>query len=253
MKSKLTTALTLLLALVFVVSSFAGCANGGEGTESGSASGSDATDSGSETSEIANAKEELGKVDWGGKEFGILLFDGFSGEVKAEDGVVDKEGGNSQVINDAVYTRNNLLESECGLKFNWVIKPADQATKAISTEATVPTGEFYLIDYRLRETAQAATSGYLHDFINMGIDLDKSWWDAGTADFALNQKVYFMCGDVNFVDDDFTYVLIFNKKMREAYAKTVADPYQTVRDWEWTLDYFNKIIQGVSADNGDGK
>lgn len=213
MKSKLTTALTLLLALVFVVSSFAGCANGGEGTESGSASGSDATDSGSETSEIANAKEELGKVDWGGKEFGILLYDGFSGEVKAEDGVVDKEGGNSQVINDAVYTRNNLLESECGLKFNWVIKPADQATKAISTEATVPTGEFYLIDYRLRETAQAATSGYLHDFINMGIDLDKSWWDTGTADFALNQKVYFMCGDVNFVDDDFTYVLIFNKKM----------------------------------------
>lgn len=253
MKSKLTTALTLLLALVFVVSSFAGCANGGEGTESGSASGSDATDSGSETSEIANAKEELGKVDWGGKEFGILLYDGFSGEVKAEDGVVDKEGGNSQVINDAVYTRNNLLESECGLKFNWVLKPADQATKAISTEATVPTGEFYLIDYRLRETAQAATSGYLHDFINMGIDLDKSWWDTGTADFALNQKVYFMCGDVNFVDDDFTYVLIFNKKMREAYAKTVADPYQTVRDWEWTLDYFNKIIQGVSADNGDGK
>lgn len=253
MKSKLTTALTLLLALVFVVSSFAGCANGGEGTESGSASGSDATDSRSETSEIANAKEELGKVDWGGKEFGILLYDGFSGEVKAEDGVVDKEGGNSQVINDAVYTRNNLLESECGLKFNWVIKPADQATKAISTEATVPTGEFYLIDYRLRETAQAATSGYLHDFINMGIDLDKSWWDTGTADFALNQKVYFMCGDVNFVDDDFTYVLIFNKKMREAYAKTVADPYQTVRDWEWTLDYFNKIIQGVSADNGDGK
>ena len=73
------------------MSSFAGCANGGEGTESGSASGSDATDSGSETSEIANAKEELGKVDWGGKEFGILLYDGFSGEVKAEDGVVDKE------------------------------------------------------------------------------------------------------------------------------------------------------------------
>lgn len=85
MKSKLTTALTLLLALVFVVSSFAGCANGGEGTESGSASGSDATDSGSETSEIANAKEELGKVDGGGKEFGILLFDGFSSEVKAEE------------------------------------------------------------------------------------------------------------------------------------------------------------------------
>ena len=158
MKSKLTTALTLLLALVFVVSSFAGCANGGEGTESGSASGSDATDSGSETSEIANAKEELGKVDWGGKEFGILLFDGFSGEVKAEDGVVDKEGGNSQVINDAVYTRNNLLESECGLKFNWVIKPADQATKAISTEATVPTGE--VLPHRL-PSARNRTGGDL--------------------------------------------------------------------------------------------
>ncbi len=198
-------------------------------------------------------KDELGKVDWGGKELGVLVFNRFSGEIKAEDGVVDSTGGSSQVLNDAVYTRNNLLEAECGLQLKWVIKDADPLTQAISTEAATPTGDFYLIDYRLRNTAQAATSGYLRDFIGMGIDLDKSWWDSGTADFALNKKVYFMCGDVNYADDNYTYVLFFNKKMRESYAQTVSDPYQTVRDWEWTLDYFNQIIKGISYDNGDGK
>ncbi len=255
MKRKLTVVPAFLLALISVLGSFAGCASGGgdEAATTGSVTATAVTDSTTETSEISQTKEELGKVDWEGKEFGILVYDGFSGEVEAEDGIVDSEGGSSQVLNDAVYTRNSLLESECGLKLKWIIKSDDSFMQAISTESTTPTGEYYLIDYRLGETAQAATSGYLHDYIDMGIDLDKSWWDSGTADFSLNQKVYFMCGDVNYVDDNFTYVLIFNKKLREAYAKTVADPYQTVRDWEWTLDYFNGVIKGISNDNGDGK
>ncbi len=41
--------------------------------------------------------------------------------------------------------------------------------------------------------------------------------------------------------------------MYATYSNTIANPYQTVRDWEWTLDYFNNVIQGISAENGDGK
>lgn len=254
MKKHTVQVLTFLLIAVFIMSAFVGCAKNDDGNASTSGSATEAGSDGAETeNELAQAKKELGDIDFGGKNFGILVYDGFKGEVEAIDGVVDSEGGSSQVINDAVYTRNTLLSEECKLDLTWVVKSADQFMSAISTESTAPTGDFYLIDYRLGETATAATAGYLHDFVNMGIDLDKSWWDSGTADFALNQKVYFMCGDVNYVDDNFTYVLIFNKKMRESYSKTVADPYQTVRDWEWTLDYFNSIIKGISNDNGDGK
>ncbi len=259
MKKKMTGILLILLSAVMILGCFAGCAGGdagGDAAETGTEADTGAAETDGETAtenEISLTKAELGKVDWGGKEFGILVYDGFSNEVEAVDGVVDADGGKSQVINDAVYTRNSLLETECGLKLNWIDKGFDAVSQTISTESSAPTGEFYLIDFRLDEIAEAATSGYLHDFISMGIDLDKSWWDTGTADFALNGKVYFMCGDVNYVDDDFTYVMIFNKTMRESYAGTVADPYETVRNREWTLDYFNSIIQGISNDsNGDG-
>ena len=250
--------LLLLLSAVMILGCFAGCAGGdagGDAAETGTEADTGAAETDGETAtenEISLTKAELGKVDWGGKDFNILVYEGFTGEVEAVDGVVDADGGSSQVINDAVYTRNNLLETECNLKFNRIVKSDSSMSGAVSKESAAPTGEFYLIDDRLRGTADAALSGYLQDYVSMGVDLDKSWWDTGTAEFALKKKVYFMCGDVNFRDDDYTYVLIFNKTMREAYAGTVADPYQTVRDWEWTLDYFNGIIQGISAENGDG-
>ena len=65
--------------------------------------------------------------------------------------------------------------------------------------------------------------------------------------------VYFMSGSLNYGDDNVTYVLIFNKDMQKTYSNTVPDPYQTARDGEWTLDYFNTVIQNISSDNGDGK
>ncbi len=84
------------------------------------------------------------------------------------------------------------------------------------------------------------------------MDIEGEWWDAGTASFVLEEGVYFMSGSINIADDNVTYALIFNKELYKKYAAKIANPYQTVRDWEWTLDYFNQIIQGISADNGDG-
>ncbi len=88
----------------------------------------------------------------------------------------------------------------------------------------------------------------------LDIDLEGPWWDSGTADFVLKGGVYFMSGSLNFADDNVTYVLIFNKEMQRTYANTVPNPYDTVRNWEWTLDYFNTVIQGVSAESsGNGQ
>ena len=45
---------------------------------------------------LTKAKEELGKVDWGGKEFGILLYDGFSGT--DDSSLIERLGGRVMVV-----------------------------------------------------------------------------------------------------------------------------------------------------------
>lgn len=203
--------------------------------------------------EIAATKAEIGQPDWGKKSFTCLVSEDFKSEICAEDGTVDGEGGSSQVLNDAVLARNLRLEEACDLTFDYIVKNVDSMTPAIRNEAASPTGDFILIDYKMRDgSTTQALAGNLRDWQSMDIDIDRSWWDSGTADFALRGKTYFMTGDANYHDDNFTYVMIFNKDMRKTYEATIPDLYQTVLDQEWTLDYFNTIIQGISADNGDG-
>ena len=251
MKNKLMKLLCLSLACLMLLTCFVACAVESDDPvkETG---GTTAAEEGT-LDPAQSALEALGEIDWGGDDFTVLFNDEFKSEVYAENGTVDKDGGSSQVINDAVYERNSLFEDRCKLVFKTIQKPAAAVTTSVQNEASAPTGDFQMIDHRLGDSATLATSGYLYDFYGLGVDLSGEWWDSGTAEFVLAGGVYFMSGSLNFADDGVTYVLIFNKDMQKTYSNTVPNPYQTARDGEWTLEYFNTVIQGVSADNGDGK
>ena len=258
MKKLSVKLLSLLLAGLMLLSCFVACGENAETeeTQGEAATKGDAADTSTGTmsvEEIAQAAlAELGDIDFGGERFAILHDAGFESEIWGENKTIDKDGGSDQVINDAVYERNVLLEEHCKLEFDHVAS-SDVATDVMNESATA-TGDFYLIDARTASSSSFASSGYLYDYVSLDIDLDQPWWDGGTADFALNGKVFFMNGAVNFFDDNVTYVLIFNKKLQQQYANTVPNPYETVLNWEWTLDYFNTVIQGIKDDvNGDGK
>ena len=250
MKTKFAKLLCLTLACLLLLTCFVACATGDEDEtkKPGSTTSSDETTGDS----VQAALDALGDIDWGGDDFTVLYNTEFTSEVHAENGTVDKDGGSSQIINDAVYERNSLFEDRCKLVFKSVGKDAAATTTAVQNEAAAPTGDFQLIDHRLGDSATLATGGYLYDFLELGVDLDAEWWDSGTAEFVLAGGVYFMSGSVNFADDGVTYVLIFNKDMQKTYQNTVPNPYQTARDGEWTLEYFYNVIQGISSDNGDG-
>ncbi len=251
--------LCLLLATLMMVSAFAACGQTSEDPKDESSTGAGTADSGTvnETETLDEAKaalDEIGKFEYGkDRDFAVLYSTRFENEIVGLNEKVDAEGGNSQVINDAVYTRNSLLEDICGLTFTYIDRDDGGLISMAQNEASAPTGDFQLIDGMINSSASLATGNYLYDYNELGVDLDAPWWDSGTADFVLAGGVYFMCGTLNIGDDGVTYVLIFNKEMRKTYANTVPNPYDTVRNWEWTLDHFNTIIQGVSSENGDGK
>ena len=250
MKSVTLKALSLLLAMLMLLSTLAACATGGDTPSDGTTAGEAVTE-GETVDPTKQALEDLGEIDWGGGEFAVLYRATYKNEVYGENGVVDAEGGSSQVINDAVYNRNSLFEDRCNLQ--WATVEATDMNSAVQKEASTGTGDFYLIDHMLGDSATLATGGYLYNLYDLDMSLEGEWWDSGTAQFVLAGGVYFMSGSLNFADDGVTYVLIFNKDMQKTYQNTVPNPYQTARDGEWTLEYFNTVIQGISADNGDGK
>ncbi len=253
MKTKATKRLALLLAGLMLTACLAACGET-EDEPTGSTSTEPATSVESETKDATQeALEAIGEIDYGKGEFGILYQSGFKSEVYAVNEKVDAEGGASQIINDAVYTRNVRLEELCNLKLETIEVDASAIVTRVQNEASAPTGDFKMIDAYIFENAKFATGAYVYDLLDLGVNLEGEWWDSGTADFVLVGGVYFMCGSLNFGDDNVTYILLFNKDLRKSYANTVPDPYETVRSWEWTLDHFNNIIQGVSKENGDGQ
>lgn len=269
MKHNIKSLSALLLAVLMLLPCFVACADStdSDGTEAATGGTTDGTQAPGESESedetvsdedikkeiITATKEELGKLDYGQKTLTILAGTSFEREVSAVEGTVDADGETSQQLNDAVLTRNKRMEEECNLVLENIIHEDIQMQDRINAEAMSPTGEFQVIDYRIDDSIRRALAGNLSDWVSMGIDLDKPWWDSGTADFALLGKVFFMCGDVTYTEEEMTYVLFFNKQMRAQYAETIPDPYQTVKDWEWTLDYFNSITQGISYESsGDG-
>ena len=248
--SKKIRILCLLLALLMVSTAFVACGNAsGDDTESGSGS---TIDTEIATDPVEEALAELrSEVDWGGNTFGILYVNdiaGYTEEVEAEKSATDETS--SGVINDAVFERNTLFEEYCNLKIELIPVSNTSISGRIAGEVQTATGDFQLITTTTDSAANNATSGYLYNYLDLDIDYEKEWWDAGTLDFALDGKVFFMDGPFNIVDDDVTFVMMFNKQLREEYK--IENPYDTVKNGTWTLDYFNSVIKTLATENGDG-
>ena len=249
--SKKIRLLSLLLALLMVAAVFAAC-----GTNEDTQKETSDTTAG-QTEEVTNPVEDAlaelrAEVDWGGKDFGIIYVNdigGYTEEVEAKPESGDTTG--SGVINDAVFERNTLFEEYCNLNFVLIPTPNPSIGGAIMAEVQTATGDFQLATTTTDVAANNATSGYLYNYLDLDIDYEQEWWDAGTLEFALDGRVFFMDGPFNIVDDDVTFVFMFNKELRTEYK--VANPYDTVKAGDWTLDYFNSIVKELATENGDGK
>lgn len=249
MKIKTMKLLSLFLAGLMLLGTFVACDNSDDEPDETKKNQSEETGE-KDAADIALEKLD---ADFGKEDFTVLTAENFKSEVSAKAGIVDPNGGSDQTINDAVHERNTYLEDRFNLKFTTIEKDESSLITQVQTEAQAKSGDFQLINTRIDGNASLATSGYLYNLLNMGMEFDGEWWDKGTAEFVLNDAVYFMTGSININDDSHTYIMAFNKDMQKEYAAAVPDPYKTVKAGEWTLDYFEKAIQGIASENGDGK
>lgn len=250
MKMKKHTLAALFLALVTLLPSLVACSSGGSET-------TPAADLSTETVEIVETEEtelmpDIPDLDFGGADFLFLTSD--ENDTNGADWVtydVWVEATTGDVINDAVFERNLYLEDT----YNIAMKEFQGVTETLAkSDVTAGTGEYDAVMTNITAAANLAQGGYTISMYDLPyVDLTKPWWDQGcTEDMELLGEVYFATGDITVIDNDATWVLMFNKQMHLDHG--MDSIYDMVREDSWTYDKFHDMILQASVDvDGNGK
>ena len=249
-------ALCILLLLLFTVGAFASCTQPTEQTTTEATEAETTAESAEVTEEAEKtnadiAKEYLDKLPQTNynRTFNVLCMLGVGNSEKE----IWAEEASSEPIQDAVFNRNTAMFDTFGVT---ITKNAVAAVSTTAMNDNKSNAKSYdLIMANGPDTGALAQGGYLYNFLDLKdyMNLDKEWWDPGTLrDCAINGKVYFMNGDINILDNDVTWIMLFNKKM--IADNDLEEPYELVKNGTWTLDKFYEYVKKVSKDdNGDGK
>ena len=197
--------------------------------------------------------DNLPEKDWGGKDFRIICSEEFGFN---EEFWVEEQNGDQ--CNDAVYSRNEKIES----RFNVKVGILPQGTTRDDTpkffNKIVMAGEdaaeiCAYVDYMAYTPVGA---GSCMDWTEIPhVALDQPWHNKLANDGAtINGKLFTICSDLSVSSMTYTYALFFNTKITGNYDMSPDYLYDLVRNGEWTIDKFIELTKELYVDtNGDGK
>ena len=254
MPSALLTAVFILLIFLCLLS--VSCGDNKTGDNAINANNNPENNIKNETpDEITGAPEkllpDLPDMDFGGYDFRIYSPGPSRVEWASQDIGADEETG--EPINDAVYNRNRYVENK--YNFNLVNIPAATADMigAIRKSVNSDDDAYDAVTPHMFDQASFAGGNFFADLKQMPyLDFSKPWWDQrANIDLTIGNRLFFTVGDLFIMDNDATWLIIFNKKLIADLA--MENPYDIVRDGKWTFDKFLEMSKGISRDlNGDG-
>ena len=197
---------------------------------------------------------DIPKLDFEGRTFTILT-SGLN-DTNGKDWItydVYAESINGEPINDAVFERNEYLNSTYNIKLAEYQTQKDTLSE-LKTEVTANTGAFQAAMTHFENGATLSRQGALMDMYSLPyIDVTKPWWDhSGVEALEVMGSLYQATGDITVIDNDATWVLFFNKQMREDLQ--LDNLYDLVRENKWDFDKFYELLSVAPLDvNADGK
>lgn len=165
----------------------------------------------------------------------------------------DAEEENGDLINDAVYKRNRIIEEKYNIQI--VAKPSEDIPASAKNAIMSGSDEYDIMMGPLANGFANVLSmgGMLLDLKTIPyLDLEKPWYDQkANTHLTISNKLYVTMSDIGKVDKDATWSYLFNKQLISDYS--LENPYQLVRDGKWTIDKMLEMCKGISRDlNGDG-
>ena len=159
-----------------------------------------------------------------------------------------------EVVNDSLFNRKIALEGLLNLSLNCRLEGGPSVVSRVVHKSATAGDNAY--DLSLNAVSVLGSDTLKGDYLNTQnittLHLSDRWWDADEiATFTFDDRLYWLCGDVNIGDDYATQVLFFNKDLLKAYNFDL--PYERVKNGTWTIDVLREQALAVKVDlNGDG-
>ncbi|MHC1694198.1 MAG: hypothetical protein AB9835_02745 [Eubacteriales bacterium] len=205
------------------------------------------TESTAEFADREGMDDGIGKYDFGGDSFDIVL----STEQMNEPYFTDEENGSA--INDAVYKRTANIEERFNVKLNHHDTGGNWNEVSEAVRKSVLSGD-HAYDLAVAHTFIGLTglmsTGALYDWNQLpAVDMTKPWWN-----HTVKEQLE-IGGVLLTASSDYIYqrpmIIYFNKQMIKDY--NLENPYELVKNGKWTWDKLSEMAKLVSKDlNGDG-
>ncbi len=244
----------LFLAVLMTASVFASCGDSGASETEDTADTTPAETV--ETEEI----DPFADMDFGGEDIRMMIANRVrDGMIGSESTIMHGEELTGEVVNDAVYNRNILVEEKLNIKLVFTENEESHTTIGASITQLLTAGDdaYELIIHELFPLATLSVqNSFLNVFDMPYFDFSKSYWYEdymSDVSFDSGEKRYILAGDY-FLDILRTaHALYFNKdRYRDLYGDP-EDLYDLVLEGDWTHDKFLQYSEGAYQDvNGDG-
>ncbi len=247
---------------MMLVTPLVSCGNSADGTTSASGVAGTNTPNangdggeGTDTTPVEITPDIPTDVKYDGEEFRTFV----SGTTKYSDFDGEQNAGSYKAVNEAIHERNVAMEEKYGITF---ANASSFGTSfgdgpgfvKLSNDYNSGLAEYDLCMVGTYDAAQLALGLYITDLNSTKyIDLEKPWWDQKVnEDLAINDIVFYTTGDISFVDNICTHMIMFNKDLLSQLDLT--SPYELVEQDKWTFDTFSEYIKAGSSeiDGTDG-
>lgn len=238
---KRTRTIALLLSLIMTAGALASCADNEPVKKPQVTAGNN--------SEGDKKNPTFAEMDYNGETFTILSKQ--DEDTDFTDHYIDTEDRTGEPINEAVATRNELVEEKYNVDI--VRRKGDYGyAKTAAQSGTVDFEMVYDWGFRL---VPGAMDGIFYDLKQLNpeyVDLEQSYW-APTShnDLTIADKLLVFTCDISMNRIGWASFLAFNKKLMDDFG--LEYPYTYVNNNTWTYDKYLELVQQGFRENGDTK
>ena len=250
----------LMLVCLMVLPAMIACADTEQGSETTASAGTQAPSAETTVEETESPYDKDGylkdslpdTLKFGNQEVTVLHWN----DADFEEFFAEKENG--EIVNDAIYKRNCNVEDRLDVQLKFVGTAGDtnnEAPFANFLSNSIEAGEkaYDIVAAYSYTSGLCAVQNLFYDMTNVPhLDFDKPWWPSSLVEQStINDKLYFVSGDISANVIYAMYVTYFNKDILTEFQ--LESPYKFVQDGTWTLDKMFEMCQGVYLDsNGNG-
>lgn len=173
----------------------------------------------------------------------------------------DFNAGNSEIMSNAVYSRNKQVEADLGIRFEYVsVKSTstspDVLAATVRKNATADKKDmFHIVSQPSYYSVQLILEGLYQDLAaveNNYIDLSRKYWTAGFMEAStVNDRYYFLVGELCTSVLDEMEVVFVNDQLVDDYLGGI-DLHEMVYDKKWTYDKMLSLLAEVGSGEESG-